>query len=435
MEDVLRQKRIDQARIILNHSEFVRKSAEERYQIVKNLVDKGLDEEDIKILKAEADSKSGELRRVLPENFALLDKNVLAQILANLAPREVVSNCGINRQFAHVCRDQDVFKFLLEKHYPYAFVTDNPHGQYVAITEGVETTYAVHPVSVREGKYRTRQIGPPQKPELISGWSLSKVGLGRVLEFINNPIFLGWLDAEDRIYIRQTVMPSVLKLSLTRLQSFTGSEYRKRTYLDLIEKKFKEFLAEYRRIGIKGLLSLEDVRAFMSHHDEREFTSVVEQTEIAIEDFLTKGKPDQYRNYSEGFITVVKGNSIPAGTKTWSIIRPHEERGRILPFETREKMASYFIENYYGDLLASFFKGFFDFDISRHDLVEGQNLTATEEIIKTEMFKTWFRENSKAHPELLDLSKQSVYNYAMTHDDFLASQTSLGTTYFRQITF
>ncbi len=170
--DSLREQRIAQARIILNHSQFLNKTQKEKEQIVKDLMTKGLSIDDLRLLATERKLQSLDTRAPDTVSFDILDKGVLTQILLGLSPKDVLSTCKINRQYRHVCSDSKVFEQLLSAHYPSAVSTNNPRQQYIALTEGVETYYRLQDFQLLDGKSIT-QIGPSRRPEMVSGWSFS----------------------------------------------------------------------------------------------------------------------------------------------------------------------------------------------------------------------------------------------------------------------
>jgi hypothetical protein len=73
-----------------------------------------------------------------------LNKDEIGLLFLQLTPRDVLSLCSINTKFRYICQKQDLFAQLMRKHYPNAFLTNDPKSQYKAITNGVKTRYKVH---------------------------------------------------------------------------------------------------------------------------------------------------------------------------------------------------------------------------------------------------------------------------------------------------
>lgn len=179
--DDARQQRITKARAILNNKVFLSKS-EEQSRITNHLLERGLLRVDLQMIYQEQTP------------FNMLDNNSFASVLSQLTPREVLQNCKLGRKFATVCRDPQVFTFLLRKHYPDSFYADNPRQQYIALTTGVETIYILP--SLNNNKYdKPKQLIPSSRPEDTPGWTLGNMHVSNISMI---PVFAAWIAKNSK---------------------------------------------------------------------------------------------------------------------------------------------------------------------------------------------------------------------------------------------
>ncbi len=174
----MRQEKINKARVILNHPRFKIKTQQERIAIEKMFVEGGLSVADLQTLKEEQGQNDvGLSQDTGPQiHFNILDKAVLVQLLTNMTPSDVLSTCRVDRRYADICRDSQVFHRLLSAHYPESFPTDNPKKQYIALTKDIYTPYLLKMYSYDPAGQRTYdgtavQLGPPYKtlqPEMFT---------------------------------------------------------------------------------------------------------------------------------------------------------------------------------------------------------------------------------------------------------------------------
>lgn len=73
----------------------------------------------------------------------ILDKDAILLVLEKMTPVSVLSFCQTNKRFAKVCSSQETFRRLMEVHYPEIPVNQNPKAQYMEITAGRGTRYAL----------------------------------------------------------------------------------------------------------------------------------------------------------------------------------------------------------------------------------------------------------------------------------------------------
>ncbi len=413
--DPVREKLIRKARIILNHSAFTSKTPSERKAVERMLVENGLHPDDLLMLQTELlPAPNVGLANQTNMTFGILDKHVLTQILLRLEPYDVLSTCQTDTRYAKVCSDRQVFRTLLETHYPDAFLTNNPHQQYAAITEGVETTYVLDPNTNGARGTHARKLALPQKPELIPGWSFTSVNRNSILGFINNPIFLARLSTENLKYMRENVIHKITRLTDKVLKRLDDVQYRQQMYLDFIEEQFKKFIIDYRKLGIDRIVDdvkfQQVLKEYMTDSMD-DIQSLTEDLENSIRKLLEKGRPLMYQ-VPGSFI--IKGNSIPEGTPAWAIIYRN-----VTAFKSREGLAFYIIKNEYTGIIRHYYRAFRKFTDENHFQDEGIFNLSIQDQIKSAAFNAWFQENNIVDPDLKDLTKESVYNYIMTHDHFL----------------
>lgn len=342
--DALREQRVAKARAILNNSAFQVKSSEDKRRIVSMMVEKGLRADDLEMLQQE---KVGHFAR---EKFALLDRGPLEMILINLPPRDVLTMCRTNRLYARICNDLQVFHRLLDLHYPQAFHTENPHRQYVALTQGVETTYMIRyngrntlPDVITRGE-KPVQIGISQRPEDIPNWSLAKVDVDIVSGFSLNRIFLNWITPQQRkqlIVLKQNAWNPHRKHD-----SPQGAEARL-PFIKFFDVLFKAFAMQYHQKGLAALrqsimqkLMLDESPSgkFLAD-DFNRFSSPQElqMMENDIARILEDGKPENYKSFlREHVIFKVKGLAIPQGTIAWSMVADFMWSKSVTVLKTRE---------------------------------------------------------------------------------------------------
>lgn len=427
MEHALRQERIIKARAILNNSDFKRKKPEDRKRIVKTMLERGLRLDDLQMLKDELDQQ---------KRFNLLDKGALTMILLNLHPRDVLATCRTQRQYAAVCQDPQIFKRLLTEHYPGAFFTNDPHKQYVAITNGIQTTYLFP--WIRDGSEYERpvQIGKSGRPEDIPGWSLYGVDTSSYNNLIGNELFLASIPAEDAQRFR-----AVRHLIDTKYQAgFPGLARDQIVHiilLDLVESHFKNFMKDYRKLGLGGIL--EKVKNKMEERiklypgEYQFFTSdAVDRFEKHIEFLSLRGRPVEYLTTESGRLCDLKGMAIPKETTGWIIMENF--RDRILTIKTKkEYLASYLLEDGFDTFSWILYRDFIEylrFDPSFLD--EQEKDLPRYERMETVSFLRWLKE--KSGTGLTDLNEKSLRDYVMVHDKLTVKPRNMGFV-FRQVIF
>lgn len=79
----------------------------------------------------------GKIINLSTETLGKLNRDVLEKLLTIAYPRDVAKLCQTNTKFRHVCNDPNVFRRLINKHYPYAEYTDDPRNQFYALIDGL----------------------------------------------------------------------------------------------------------------------------------------------------------------------------------------------------------------------------------------------------------------------------------------------------------
>lgn len=414
MDDSLRQQRIARARAILNHPGFLAKPEEEQSQMINTLLEKGLDPADFKMLQEE---KNQLLQQGKQQNqFQILNNNAFASVLSQLSPREVLKNCQLDRKFATVCRDPEVFKFLLNKHYPNSFHTDKPRQQYIALTTGVETTYRLpfddgedddEDYSEREDLddkelVKAIKVGPSSKPEDIPGWSLANSGSQLAMISVS-PVFAAWVAKDPPAYKKFLHMGSTLDRTIHGPNKHA---------IDFLDNLFKKFVADYRENG-DNIISAESIHREIVKLNGPLSTYFTPLLRL-IENFLSEGKPESYKYDDEGLFLhfTVKGNSLPEGTVAWAIIDPHDEENKVNIFKTREAMASHFSETQMEQVRQTLHYSFTNYLYSNPALT---HLTQLSQIEGTPEYSIFLQKI-----ELWPFTAETVRDYVLNHDKFLA---------------
>lgn len=426
MDDPMHQKRIIKARAILNNAHFKRKTADEKERIIRIMLEQGLHVEDLQLLKDEQQN-----------GFNVLDANVMAQILVNLEPREVLSNCTISEKFANFCRNQDVFKFLLSRHYPYAFPTENPHNQYAAITEGVKTTYLMKLENYPSPVMEAVMLGKPSKPEMLPGWAIDNTIFIRVKDLVKHPIFMGWLSKDRDAYLKLKSINSELEsFDLRIVNGWSSSLYRKNMHLDFIEENIKRFITDYRKRGMEAIISEPGVQEIwkLSFPVFNIGTSVTESFLENINSIINYSRPEKYRYSVTSLLFIVKGNAIPRGTIAWSIISISNTFNQAEVFRSREEMAAYFVE-FHRKRMIRILVASFDRYVDENNLELGEELELPDrEQIKSQAFRQWFAEQVPIKG-LKSLSAHDIIQYVMTHESFGIPSNLRNTSLFRRVRF
>lgn len=453
MDDILRQERIRKARVILNHRAFTAADNKGKEAIMRSLLEKGLDLDDLRMLKPELlhiieatpKGKSG---------FDKLDVNAISLIFMNMKPKEVLSTCTTNRHFAHICQDINLFRSLLGKHYPDDFVTNNPRQQYAALTEGVESTYKLHIISqeVSGATYELEGpvlIGKSSRPELTPGWSVRNIGTQNFLEMLRNPIFLGWLSKNKRLLQEfSTAVDRIRTIITQRLMSIVNYDY--------LDRHFKDFIADYRPRGAEAILAEEGVqeslrlRMIPMSIGYRQPSGREELDKLL--GVLKEARSAKYKSSHGTVVFSIAGNSLPTGTVGWSIIQPRRATDSkvdtIVVKNSREAMARYFAHNFYAEVGKDLISAFILYvhanrpefyaayerrfqDILWSGRLRNEDLEWVEkDPAMVQHFGEWLALAKDLG--LTTFSTKSLYEYAMTHERF---ETLAVLFLFRELTF
>lgn len=295
-----------------------------------------------------------------------LDSAVITEILINLHPKNVISSAFICRKFASAARNRQVFQKLLETHYPSAFLTSNPRQQYIAITEGVETTYRilnlvsknavatgnvseiyvseidaseiyVPEIDVNSDNLCGRLlIGKSSRPEASPGWTLYESPASRFRDLLNNEQFQIWLKKDQKNHWKALEIAEKVNTPLfmgpddfrTWLRAACSrqdlSSDDSIPWLQYIEENFLAF--------VKSLRSTTKFSAL----DEQ---SIIKKT-------LKDGRSNIYKwSCSKVTTFTIAGNSIPCDTAMWVIVCHHDKcptENTAAIYRTRKEMASSF---------------------------------------------------------------------------------------------
>lgn len=396
--DQHRAQSIAKARVILNHSAFRSKSSEEKRRVVQIMLDKGLLPEDLQMLKAEL-FPQGSQSQTGSNNLLLLDKLVITRILLGLNPRDVLSTCRIDRKYARVCNDPQIFQLLMETHYPDSFLTDNPHQQYVALTAGVETIYYI---DYKKGNSIEQsdpvQMEAPGRPEDASSpsWSSSYVAMPQITHFLQTTGFLMLVPLSESEEIRASHRDVLL---YERKFSEKGKTQREReAFFKLLDQTFKTFMKEYRSQGLEKVLE----RYSLQFNSEKGLRDL----EQGIQDFLHAGRLyDGLRKNTRNdrFFFDVPGLPIPPGTKAWGLLHLKFPQRELRIFKNKEKLLTYISDGLYEDIILNQFQG---------ALGGGRALVVSqftpEQIRQMPLFVEWF---SKTYPTFGTFNKQGLRNY------------------------
>lgn len=418
MDDAPRERRIAQARTILNHTAFKAKSNEERQRIVTTMVDKGLSLDDLQMILS---TQKETARRAKPliadrQNFALLDKGPLTVILLNLPPRDVLSICQTDQNYAYVCDDPRIFEQLLDAHYPDALYTDNPHRQYVALTEGIETIYAIDykmnlPKSILRGE-KPLQLGKPRRPEDIPGWSLHTVHPDLVTDFLRNEIFLGWIAPDQRQeleVLRRSVWDPNRKNESARVVEL------RMPFTDFLDPLFKDFVREYRQKGLESITQIPRVRdALLKYGRENALGYLAESMEMGsqIEIVLHAGRPKKYEgSLHKRAVFTVKGLPIPEGTTASSLVMDSTWSKTVDVSKSKERLVAKFLKEDFENIQKYIFDHFERYITYRPDLRKLEYVP-NEARMKTIYFKEWLNKN---YPGLTALTKEGIRDYLLKH--------------------
>lgn len=75
--------------------------------------------------------------------FDILDSVALTEIFKKLHPTEVLSLCQTNKHFGKICKNQEIFRILMQVHYSQFPIGNNPKEQYGEITSNRGLIYSV----------------------------------------------------------------------------------------------------------------------------------------------------------------------------------------------------------------------------------------------------------------------------------------------------
>lgn len=85
-------------------------------------------------------------------HFDILDKGAIFNILRVLSAKDVLSLSSVTKQLNRILHDKYIAIRLMNIHYPYDILTNNPVSQYIAIATGVKTYYKIPKSSLSEKK-------------------------------------------------------------------------------------------------------------------------------------------------------------------------------------------------------------------------------------------------------------------------------------------
>ncbi len=441
MDDNPRQNLISKARAILNNSAFKARTEDGKQEVIQILLERGLRSDDLQMLLKEMQAE--QTTRATSEKltkFAILDTAALSGILVKLKPQDVISMCQTDKMFRRVCHNPILFTFLIENHYPNSLPTDNPRRQYIALTRGIETSYETRAVLTENGEGRTDavKIGKSQRPETTESWSLDNVDPDTILKLLKNPIFMGWLDKDDDGYQIGQKLYIVLGRAGENLMDQTRYD-RDRYKLELsvhlshFLPYFLSFLIDYREKGLISIV-LEDTVRRRLDGDEETAKAALENLPGLLDEILQTGKPKS-KTPSSGNISVfvIKGNPVPTGSIGWLISHfSSGKRGEYVAFHdvvlgrSREQAVQYFIERYYGRILAGALSRF----LRMHGVDRANYDLETSELMKTEEFIRYMADSaSSVNP----LTKENIYQYLLA-EHYLGTPNS-GTFSFFPLTF
>lgn len=429
MDDV-RAQRVAKARAILNSSTFQSRTVEEKRRIVRIMVEKGLRLDDLQMLKDElvangrmtakpttAIGAGEKINTVIREKFAFLDKGPLEIILSNLPPRDILLMCQSNKLYAHICQNPQVFHRLLDRHYPQAVHTTDPRRQYVALTQGIQTSYRIAYTkdttlaeSIRNGE-RPVQVGVSQRPEDFPNWSLANVDRDIVNGFTNNRFFLNWISPEQRQQLE-----ALKTTSWTPFRNFAvvvAAEYRL-PFIHFFDDLFKAFAREYHRRGLAALgqsilekLSLDESPVGKLVVSDFKFSLLpdeLKRLEGDINAVLEYGKrklqtPNQ-------FSFIVKGLAIPPGTIAWCLTVDFTFSKILIVFKNREGAVESLV-NRFDRLFATVMSDFGRYITFTPGLADLRNMKETDQADAV-AFKEWL--NGK-YPGMTSFTKDSLRQY------------------------
>lgn len=415
--DATRQTRVAKARAILNTSGFRNSSGEEKRRVVRVMVERGLLLEDLQMLQAELFPKKTQtatqpLTSGAGQNLLALDKLVISKILLNMKPQDVLSTCRVDKKYARVCNDSQIFQLLMEAHYPDSILTNDPHRQYVALTSGVETTYFIEYQSAMNlEQTNPEQIGEPGRPEDDPTWSSRNLGTIWILNFLNDTPFALVLDPLDLQEIREMeAKVSEYERMFSRKPQITADgEQVGEALFSLMNQLFKSFMKKYRSMGFEEAVAQTSPLSFTKE--------ALQEFKGRIMDFLHEGRlyyglGRNVRN--DRFFLDLPGLPVPRGTKLWGLLHLKYPQRTLQVFKNKERLLRYVTEDLYSDvvnIILGQFAGFLaNVDLARVGIFLN---STTEKRLQMPEFQGWF---AQRYPTFGSLSKQGLRNYLSVPD-------------------
>lgn len=407
MDDAVRIQRVVKARAILTNKHFKNRSTEEKRRIVRVMLDKGLLPEDLQMLKAELFPQSKQLsvqksiqqptQQLVGSNGLLtLDKLVISKILLKMKPRDVLSTCRVDKKYALVCNDPQIFHLLIEAHYPDSVLTNNPHRQYVALTSGVETTYFVDYKNAGSIEQTDPvQVGEPNVPENDPSWSSRNIGAAGISNFLNRTPISLLLDPLDLREIRaaETKVKDYERNSFGKPKMQAEAAKIRGTFFNLVDMTFKNFMKKYRLLGLEEVVKTSPI----------DFTKYAAAVYVGqdfgeeLKDFLYAGRLYEglgRRVRNDRIFLDVPGLPIPPGTKLWGLLHLKHPQRELKIFKNKEKLLTYVVENLYSDILRIIFGQFGRSIVFQHgdaDALTDRFFNASdEEKLQMPEFQEWF---------------------------------------------
>lgn len=318
-------------------------------------------------------------------------------VMARLDPKSVLRTCETTQQFRRLCQNPVLFSALMRVHYPNSFEMANPKEQYIAITNGLETTYRMQRSKMSPDSIHVDwdqfddpvQYGKTQAPYNIPGFRL------------NN------LDRQEAALL---LGPGYLPRSLAIIaKNLSGS-----THL---------------HIRVNDLLRYCTL-------SQEELGKLYEAGKLT-PSMLEQGKPNDYNPDRKEIVFTVKGYPIFHGTKAWLLILESasmETFDKAQVFKTREDLADWFIQNEY-PRLKKVLMDMFSYDESAEEL-DIHYYISNEEMDKIVLPSHQWKEYLEGLQLPYPFTLENVYKYLLENDHIRMDPESKHNSWLiRQVTF
>lgn len=316
-------------------------------------------------------------------------------IMSKLDPKSVLKTCESTKQFARLCRNPKLFSALMRVHYPNYFETDNPREQYIAITNGLETTYRmkrkISAADFDEKSYWTEFENPVQYGKTQAPWNI--------------PGF------------------KLKGLSTIEFEKLMGPGYVPGSLLTNIHNQLHTIIGNARRAETQTT--------------PEEIQKLYEAGKVT-DEMLQYGKPEEYfQDHDTEVVFAVKGYPIPRGIRAWLLILQSHAAGvedKVEVFKSKSALAQHFIEHEYPALLQVFIDEFLD-NVPPEEFEDLEALDDARRKAAIFASPAWkFDLESRALP--YPFTKENVYEYIMENDRLEASPNSERNSWlFREVTF